>query len=115
MIDDFLLEILNPKLDTGFITDEDLERAEREKMPLCDEASLQIFRIWYQFGGMKRPLTPVEAAEMPAWLARDFVYLHGRMRQLADADVKLGQWVERNIYREATQHERLYPPKDPWN
>ena len=114
MIDDFLTEILHPQPDTGFVTDEDLERAEREKAPLCDEASLQIFRIWYQFGGMKRPLTPVEAAEMPAWLARDFVYLLGRVRQLEDT-VEMSQWVERKIYKEATPEERLYPSPDPWN
>jgi hypothetical protein len=113
MIDEFLTEILHPQPDTGIVTDEDLERAEREKAPLCDEASLQIFRIWYQFGGMKRPLTPVEAAEMPAWLARDFVYLLARIRQLGDASA-LGQWVERSIYKEASQDERLYPPRDLW-
>ena len=114
MIDDFLMEVLQPKPDTGFITTEDLERAEREKAPLCDEASLQIFRIWYQFGGMKRPLTPVEAAEMPAGLAQDFIHLLKRMRQLADTEMELGQWMERNIFKNATQDEALYPPRQPW-
>lgn len=93
---------------------EDLERAEREKTPLCDEANLQVFSVWYQFGGMKRSLTPKEAADLPATLAQDFIYLLRRMRQLADSEVELGAWMERNIYKDANQHEALYTPKDPW-
>ena len=109
------MEILRPKIDTGFISHEDLEQAEREETPLCDEASLQIFRVWYQFGGLKRPLTPVEAADMPAALAQDFIHLLKRMRQLADSEVELGEWMEKNIYRNATTDEALYPPKNPWD
>lgn len=107
--------LLKPAPATGFITYEDLEQAAEDQTPLCDEASLQIFSIWYQFGGMKRPLTPMEAAEMPAWLARDFVHLLKRMRQLADSEIELGQWMERNVFKDSTTQEALYPPKDPWD
>ena len=65
-IDDFLMDILRPKPTPKFITEADLERAELERIVLCDEANLHVFRLWYQFGGMKRPLTPMEAAAMPA-------------------------------------------------
>ena len=106
--------LLKPPKDTGFISDEDLERAEHEATPLCDEASLQIFRTWYQFGGMKRPLTPVEAAEMPAGLAQDFIHLLKRIRQLADTDMELGEWMERNVFKTTTVNEALYPPRQPW-
>ena len=108
------MDLLRPKVDTGFITAEDLEQAEHEATPLCDEASLQIFRTWYQFGGMKRPLTPVEAAETPAGLARDFVYLLKRIRQLSESEMELGEWMQRNIFKTATQDEALYPPRQPW-
>jgi hypothetical protein len=110
MIDDYLLELLKPqKSENDFLSPEDLERAELERIALCDEASLRVFGLWYQFGGMRRPLTPMEAAEMPADLAKDFVYLLGRIRQLADSEIALGQWVSQAIFRTTTQHDVLYP------
>jgi hypothetical protein len=110
-----LLDILRPpQADTGFITMADLEQAERARAPLCDEAHLQVFRLWYEFGGRKRPLTPVEAAEMPADLAKDFVYLLKRMRQLADSEIALGEWVNSNIFKQVEQCDALYPPSNPW-
>jgi hypothetical protein len=101
--------LLRPAPKAKFITEEDLERAEREKTPLCDEAHLQVFSIWYQFGGMRRPLTPVEAAEMPAGLAKDFVYLLKRMRELADSEMALGEFVQPGIYHDESPSEALYP------
>ena len=101
--------LLRPVPQAKFITEEDLERAELEQTPLCDEAHLQVFSIWYQFGGMRRPLTPVEAAEMPADLAKDFVYLLKRMRELADSEMALGEFVQPGIYHDESPSEALYP------
>ena len=109
MIDDYLLGLLRPAKQGGFITPEDLERAEREISPLADEGSLPIFGIWYQFGGMRRPLTPVEAAEMPAPLAKDFIYLLKRMRELADSETALGEFVQPGLYHGESPSEALYP------
>lgn len=114
MIDDFLLDILMPRRGADFLTEDDLTRAEREKVALCDEANLQVFAVWYEFGGMKRPLTPVEAASMPADLAKDFAFLLRRMRQLADNEMQLGDWINRNIFRDTERHDALYTPKNPW-
>ena len=91
-----------------------MEQAERERAPLCDEAHLQVFALWYEFGGLKRPLTPVEAAEMPADLAKDFIYLLKRMRQLADSEIALGEWVNSNIFKHTEQRDALYPQQHPW-
>ena len=91
-----------------------MEQAERERAPLCDEANLQVFALWYEFGGLKRPLTPVEAAEMPADLARDFIYLLKRMRQLADSEIALSEWVNSNIFKHTEQRDALYPQQHPW-
>lgn len=63
---------------------------------------------------MKRPLTPVEAAEMPAAIAKDFLFLIKRLRQLADSEIELGGWINRNIYHEADRHDALYPPSNQW-
>lgn len=70
---------------------------------------MAVFGIWYQFGGMRRPLTPVEAAEMPAPLAKDFVYLLKRMRELADSELALGEFVQPGIYHDESPSEALYP------
>ncbi len=101
--------LLRPVVKSKFITEEDLEAAEAQSAVLCDEAHLQVFSIWYQFGGMRRPLTPVEAAEMPADLAKDFVYLLKRMRELADSEMALGEFVQPGIYHDESPSEALYP------
>lgn len=103
------MDILRPKPTPKFITEADLERAELERIVLCDEANLHVFRLWYQFGGMKRPLTPMEAAAMPADLARDFTYLLNRLRELADNQMALDEWVNRNIFKEAEPEDAIYP------
>lgn len=55
--------------------------------PLCDEAHLQVFALWYSLGGMNQPLTPQECADMPATLAKDFMYLIRRIRSLEPVPV----------------------------
>ena len=49
-------------------------------------------------GGLKRPLSPVEAAETPAALAKDFIFLLKRMREIADSEVMIGEFVNLGIY-----------------
>ena len=52
------------------------------KEGLCDEANLEIFTLWYAWGGMQRGLSPTEIAEMPMTMIKDFNYLLQRMRKL---------------------------------
>lgn len=40
-----------------------------------DEANLEIFLTWWSFGGAQNGLTPIQAAEMPAAMRKDFSYL----------------------------------------
>ncbi len=51
---------------------------------------------------------------MPADLARDFIYLLKRMRQLADSEVALGEWVNRNLFKRTEPRDALYPNHDEW-
>ena len=90
----------------NLIRPEDLERAKQDdKDPLCDESNLQVFRFWYEMGGLNRPPTILEAAETPATLARDFIFLLNRMRQLAA--------TEADFERGAPMHLKQ-SPKLPW-
>lgn len=73
-------------------------------VPLCDEAHLQVFSFWYQMGGLQRPLTPVEAAETPAPLAMDFVFLLKRMRSLVDVQAGLDDFIRQGLYRPEAEH-----------
>lgn len=75
--------------------------------PICDEAHLQIFAFWYQMGGLQRPLTPVEAAETPAPLAMDFVYLLRRLQRLNESRTGLDRFVEErraSLYGKEQEH-----------
>lgn len=49
--------------------------------------------------GLQRPLTPVEAAETPAPLARDFQYLLRRLRELADEEQEFNDFLGRTQRR----------------
>ena len=85
----------------------DLEDARDDgegKSPICDEAHLQVFSFWYQMGGLKRPLTPVEAAETPAPLALDFIYLLRRMRRLNDVQTGLNDFIREGLYAPEPEH-----------
>ena len=87
---------------TGLDLTGDLEDARDDgegKSPICDEAHLQVFSFWYQMGGLKRPLTPVEAAETPAPLALDFIYLLRRMRRLNDVQTGLNDFIRKDSMR----------------
>jgi hypothetical protein len=105
-----LLRLIRPpKRSPGSgLTIEDLMRAEREESPLCNEAHLAAFQFWYEMGGLKRPLSPVEAATTPAPLAKDFVYLLKRMRELADDEITLGEFVSRGLW-DKPDLGNLYP------
>ena len=98
------------------ITEDDLERAERNKFPLCDEANLQVFKFWYEMGGLRRPLTPVEAAETPGILAKDFIYLIRRMRELADTELHFNDFANsRHLYKDQPQLDDIYNhPSNLW-
>ncbi len=114
MVDEFLMGLLRPAPQKSFITPDDLESAERHRTVLCDEAHMKVFATWYLFGGMQRPLTPVEAAEMPADLAQDFTYMINRIRQLSDDRMGMDEWVNRNIYKNDPKSpyyaaETMYP------
>ena len=52
------------------ITAEELDAAERER--LIDPAHMDLFLIWYQFGGTERGLSPLEIAAMPAAMIADW-------------------------------------------
>ena len=45
---------------------------EQEHDGLCNPVSLEIFSVWYSYGGAQRGLSPQEVLEMPAWLRQDF-------------------------------------------
>jgi hypothetical protein len=48
---------------------------EAESKGLVDEANVEIFLTWWSFGGAQHGLTPMQAAEMPAAMRKDFGYL----------------------------------------
>ena len=92
---------------TGLDLTGDLEDARDDgegKSPICDEAHLQVFSFWYQMGGLKRPLTPVEAAETPAPLALDFIYLLRRMRRLNGVQTGLNDFMREGLYAPEPEH-----------
>ena len=71
------------------ITAADLADAERQR--LIDDAHLDLFVTWYQFGGQERGLSPMEIAAMPADLLSDFqtlLAMLGRERRRAKAKHK---------------------------
>ena len=80
-----------------------------QTMPICDEAHLQVFAFWYQMGGLQRPLTPVEAADTPAPLAMDFIYLLRRLQRLNESRSSLDQFVRQrrsSLYLQEVEHGR---------
>lgn len=71
------------------ITASDLADADRQR--LIDDAHLDLFVTWYQFGGQERGLSPMEIAAMPADLLSDFqtlLAMLGRERRRAKAKHK---------------------------
>ena len=95
---------------SSLITEEDLERAERNQEPLCDEANLRVFQFWHQMGGLRRPLSPVEAAETPGPLAKDFIVLIRRMRDLADSELAFAEFskASQHLYKTESTVDDLY-------
>ena len=86
---------------------EALDGGGEQTMPICDEAHLQVFSFWYQMGGLQRPLTPVEAAETPAPLAMDFIYLLRRLQRLNESRTSLDQFVQQrrsSLYPQDIEH-----------
>lgn len=65
-------------------------------------------------GGLKRPLTPTEAAETPADLAKDFVYLLNRMRSLADTEVTLNTRVSPHLWSQPDPADAQQKPALNW-
>lgn len=64
--------------DTELVLDEnELKKADREG--LTDFSNLDYFLLWYQLGGSERGLSPMEIAEMPAGMIKDFLFLLGRL------------------------------------
>lgn len=62
---------------SDLITAEELAAAERER--LIDPAHMDLFLIWYQFGGTERGLSPLEIAAMPAAMIADWQTLIGML------------------------------------
>jgi len=46
---------------------------------LCDDANLDLFLVWYQFGGLEKGLSLTEIATMPATQLKDFQYILSRL------------------------------------
>lgn len=65
-------------------------------------------------GGLRRPLTPVEAAETPADLAKDFIFLLNRMRQLADTELAFNEQVSRSLWNPADPNHLAEPTPLSW-
>lgn len=108
-IDEFLDSLIQPAQQQGFDFSGDSEGGidgdKEYEAPICDESHLQIFRFWYQMGGLRRPLTPVEAAETPAPLAMDFIYLLRRLRLLKDVQAGVDEFLqEKGMYKPEAEH-----------
>jgi hypothetical protein len=50
-----------------------------ERQGLCREENLYLFETWYRLGGMQRPPSLMELAEMPAALVKDLGYILGTL------------------------------------
>lgn len=50
---------------------------DEERRGLIDEANLEIFLVWWSFGGASSGISPLEAAHMPAAMRQDFAYILG--------------------------------------
>ena len=59
-----------------------IDLAEPPSFVLCDEANLDAFGLWYETKGHERALTPVEAVQTPAIVAKDFRTMLRLVKQL---------------------------------
>lgn len=57
------------------------ELADAERKGLLDEANLEIFMVWWSFGGAQQGISPMQAAEMPAAMRQDFAYILEEIRK----------------------------------
>ena len=53
--------------------------AKVERQGLCREENLYLFETWYQLGGMQRPPSLMELAQMPADVVKDLGYILGTL------------------------------------
>lgn len=81
-VEDYLLDLILPAGMNPSAGDSGGEIDEFAKYRLSDEAHLHVFGFWYEMGGPRQPLTPQQAAEMPATLARDFRLLMRLVKEL---------------------------------
>lgn len=56
-----------------------------ERQGLCREEHLYLFETWYQLGGLQRPPSLMELAEMPADLVKDLGYILSTLGRLRKA------------------------------
>lgn len=59
-----------------------LERRKRDA--LCQEEHLEIFTTWWVFGGREHGISPMDAAEMPATMRKDFMLILQRIGEERD-------------------------------
>ena len=56
-----------------------LEAEAEQATGLIRAESLEIWAVWYRYGGEERGLTLTEIMNMPPWLRKDFDTIRGRL------------------------------------